>query len=327
MILQRFPGESSHGSVYTRSIQSQNSWATSGNGNSYAQPGPPSSGAGTTPRIPTHMRNNSVPPPPMSYPGFQPSGPLPPGLAQIEMNLHHHIETCFGSLGRMTTDHADRSVDKMVRRVEDLQETFEKGLKGLRCEVKDVRKELASMRKEMIERPRMSESIKESIGSLGEKLGHLDRKIDGIGSHYRRIAAGLTEGEREVSSGYSQSKEPPHKRSQSAHTSASSRPEQGQEYTSGTAHAVANTNNSVHSNRGRRSDTAKVSGTGVRRSGERSTRPENNAETGAANAQVPDIRDHPAYRGVTESHGLSSPIYQTPNYEEIWYQEAFGRRQ
>ncbi|KAL8902955.1 MAG: hypothetical protein Q9207_004255 [Kuettlingeria erythrocarpa] len=215
----------------------------------------------------------------------------------------------------------------MVRRVEDLQETFEKGFKGLRIEVKEIRKELASMRKELVERPRTSESIKESMGSLGEKLGHLNRKLEGFGDRYQRVAAEPSESEREALSEHSHSKESPHRRSQSAHTSASSRADWRQEHVNGTTYATANTINSVNSSRGRRSVTAEGSGTGGRKSGERSTRREPVPEIGAANAQVPDIRDHPAYRRVTEAHGLSSPVYQTPNYEEIWYQEAFGRRQ
>lgn len=245
----------------------------------------------------------------------------------MELNLHHHIETCFGSLMRMTTNHADRTVDKMIRRVEDLQETVEKGFKGLRSEVKDVRKEMASIRKELAECPRSSESLKDSISSLGDKLGRLDTKVDEIGNRYQHTATEVSGSEREASSVYSQSKGSPRKRSESAHTSASSRPEQRQLYLSGTAHAAASTQNSVKSSRGRRSNTTNNSGVAVRRSDERSTRRDLVADAGAASAQVPDIRDHPAYRGVAEGHGLSSPIYQAPDYSESWYQHAYGHRQ
>ncbi|KAL9015151.1 MAG: hypothetical protein Q9173_000222 [Seirophora scorigena] len=238
IILQRFPGESSHGSGFTQSLQSHKFWAPSDIGNSFAQPDPPSSGAVTTPRFSTHTRTNSVPPPPLSYPGFQPSGPMPPCLVQMELGLHHHIETCFGSLMRLNTDHADRTVDKMVRRIEDLQETVEKGFKGLRSEVRDVRKEMISMRKELAERPGTSASLKDSISSLDEKLSHLDQKFDAIGSRYQRAAAEMSESEREATSSvYSQSKESPLRRSESVHTSASSGPEPPQPYLSGAAHS------------------------------------------------------------------------------------------
>ncbi|KAI4155779.1 MAG: hypothetical protein LQ341_000139 [Variospora aurantia] len=317
IILQRFPGESSLGSGYTQTLQSQNSWASSGIGNSFTQLDPPSTGAGTTPRFPTHIRTNSVPPPPLSYPGFQPSGPMPPGLLQMQLHLHHHVETCFGSLMRLSTDHADRTVDKLVRRIDDLQETVEKGFKGLRSEVKEVRKEMVSMRQELAVRPRASVSLKDSISSLDEKLGHLDQKFDTLESHYQRVAAELAGSERDATSSvYSQSKESPRRRSESAHTSASFRPEPRQPDLSGAAYSSSSSaHRSVTSSRGRRSNTTS--------SDERDMR------SGAASAQmqIPDIRDHPAYRGVAEAHGLNNPntpFFQAPSFSN-WYQRAYGR--
>ncbi|KAL9019232.1 MAG: hypothetical protein Q9185_003477 [Variospora sp. 1 TL-2023] len=315
IILQRFPGESSLGSGYTQTLQSQNSWASSGIGNSFAQLDPPSTGAGTAPRFPTHTRTNSVPPPPLSYPEFQLSGPMPPGLLQMQLHLHHHVETCFGSLMRLSTDNADRTVDKMVRRIDDLQETVEKGFKGLRSEVKDVRKEMVSMRQELAVRPRASVSLKDSISSLDEKLGHLDQKFDTIESHYQRVVAELAGSERDaMSSVYSQSKESLRRRSESAHTSASFRPEPRQSYLSGAAYSSSpSAHRSVTSSRGRRSNTTDNGGLRIRSSDERDMR------SGAASAQIqiPDIREHPAYRGVAEAHGLNNPntpIFQAPSF-------------
>ncbi|KAL8723032.1 MAG: hypothetical protein Q9225_000574 [Loekoesia sp. 1 TL-2023] len=328
IILRRYPGESSFGSGYTHSLQSQNSWALSGNGNSFAQADPPSSGAATTPRFPTHMRNNSVPPPPLSYSGFQPSGPLPPGFVQMELNLHHHIETFFGSLMRLTTDNTDRTIDKVVRRVEDLQETIDKGFKGFKDEVKDMRKELTSIRKELADRPRTSETLKDSISSLSDKLVQLDKKIDEIGDRYQRNADDISGSEQgPSSSAYSQGKASPSRRSQSVHTSVSSRPEPRQPHLGPTAHTSASTHNSSNSSRGKRSNTTNNSGAGVRGSDERSARRELFAEFGTTNGQVPDIRDHPAYRGVAEGYGQSSPIFQAPDFGQTWYQHAFGPRQ
>ncbi|KAL9032002.1 MAG: hypothetical protein Q9196_000015 [Gyalolechia fulgens] len=297
--------------------------ATSSNGNSFAQADPPSSGTGTTPRFSRHMRDNSVPPPPLSYPGFQPSGPLPPGLVQMELNLHHHIETCFSSLMRLTTDNADRTIDKLVRRLEDLQDAVEKGIKGVKGEMKDIRKEVGSIRKAFAERPDASETLKESISLLGEKLGHLDNKIDEIGNRYQHNTE-ASESEQEASSAYSQGKPSPRRHSESAHTSASSRPEQRQAYPSNATRGSATTLDSVNSSKERRSNTTNKSGAGLRRSDERSARRELFTEFGAVNGRVPDIRDHPAYRGVAECYGQSSPIFQAPDFGQTWYQHAFG---
>ncbi|KAL8705984.1 MAG: hypothetical protein Q9201_000928 [Fulgogasparrea decipioides] len=324
MILQRFPGESSHGSGYTHSLRSQNSWAPSGIGNSFNQPNAPSSAAEATPRFSTHMRNNSVPPPPTSYPGFQPSGPLPPGLVQMELNLHHHVESCFGSLMRLSTDNTDRAVDKIVRRMDELQETVEKGFKSLKNEVKDVRKEMCSLRKELAVAPKASESLNESVNSLNKKLDQLDGKVGEIESHFQRAAVEASESEREASLANSQGQNSPHRRPEGVRTSASTRSEQRQPYTSGTTHVSNSTQYSINgSSRGRRSTT--TSEGAARRSGERSvTRKELFAQIGAVSVPVPDIRDHPAYRGVVEGYGQSSSIYQVPNYSETWYQQAYG---
>ncbi|KAL8731460.1 MAG: hypothetical protein Q9166_003435 [cf. Caloplaca sp. 2 TL-2023] len=325
IVLQKFPGEPSHGSGYTHSLQSQNSWAPSGNGNSFAQASTSSSAAETTPRFPGHTRNNSVPPPPISYPGFQPSGPLPRGLVQMELNLHHHVESCFGSLMRMTTDNTDRTIDKMVRRAEESQEMTEKGLKTLKSEIKDVRKEMSSMRMDLTGALQADNKIKDSIGSLGKKLNDLDKKIGEIATLYQRAAAAANETEREECSTYSQGDGSPRRRSRRTHASALSRQEYRQQYTSGTTSGSASTQDSVTSSRGLRSNTTS-NGAAARKSDEQSGRKEVFAHFGTSNGAVPDIRDHPAYRGVAETHEPSSPIYQTPNYSAIWYQQAHGNR-
>ncbi|KAL8701957.1 MAG: hypothetical protein Q9224_000256 [Gallowayella concinna] len=319
IVLQKFPGESSHGSGYTHSLRSQNSWAPSGSGNSFAHRSTASSAAETTPRFPAHVRNNSVPPPPMSFSGFQPSaGSLPPGLMQMELNLHHHLETCFGSLMRLTTDNADRMMDKIVRRAEESQECIEKGLKALRSEMKEIRKEVSSVNKEVADASQADDRLKDIIGSLGKRLSELDERVGEIGSQVQRTAVEASESEREEISTYSRGTGSSRRRSRSTHASASSRQEYRQPYTSGTTSGSASTQHSVTSSRGRHSN-GTSSGAAARRSDERSGRK-------SVSGSVPDIRDHPAYRGVAESQGPSSPIYQAPNYGAIWYQQAHGPR-
>ncbi|KAL8811036.1 MAG: hypothetical protein Q9200_002125 [Gallowayella weberi] len=319
IVLQKFPGESSHGSGYTHSLRSQNSWAPSGNGNSFAHGSTASSAAETTPRFPAHARNNSVPPPPMSYPGFQPSaGSLPPGLMHMELNLHHHLESCFGSLMRFTTDNADRMMDKIVRRAEESHEAIERGLKALRSEIKDISREVSSIHTEVAGAALAEDRLKDSFGSLGKRLSELDEKVSEIGSQVQRRAVEASEGEREDVWTESQGTRSSGRRSRSTHASASSRQEYRQPYTSGTTSGSASTQHSVNSSRGRHSN-GTSSGAAVRRSDERSGRK-------SVSGSAPDIRDHPAYRGVAESQGLSSPIYQAPNYGAIWYQQAHGPR-
>lgn len=320
IVLQKYPGESSHGSGYTHSLRSQNSWAPSGKGNSFAQMSGPLSAAETTPRFPAHTRHNSVPPPPMSYPGFQPSGPPPAGLVQMELNLHHHIESCFGSLMRLTADNTDRMIDKMVRGTEESRDVNDKGLKLLKSEMKDFRKELSGMRKELANASQTDDQMKDSIGSMGRKLDGLDEKMGEIGLYFQRAGGEASESEREEPSTTTRSRSQgsPRRRSRSTHASASSR----HYATSGSA----STQHSMISSNGRRSTTrAASSRAAARRSDERNGR-NNNEVSASTDGVAPDIRDHPAYRGVVEAPGPSSPIYQTPDYGEIWYQQAYGQR-
>lgn len=324
IVLQKYPGESSHGSGYTHSLRSQNSWAPSGKGNSFAQMSGPLSAAETTPRFPTHTRHNSVPPPPVPYPGFQPSGPSPAGLVQMELNLHHHIESCFGSLMRLTTDNTDRMINKMVRGTEETRDINDRGLKLLKSEMKDFRKELNGMRKELANGSQTDDQMKESIGSMGRKLDGLDEKMGEIGLYFQRAGVAASESEREEPSmnthTRSRSKGSPRRRSRSTHASGSSR----HYATSGSA----STQHSMISSNGRRSTTGTASSrAAARRSDERNGINNGRKEVSASTDGVaPDIRDHPAYRGVVEAPEPSSPIYQTPDYGEIWYQQAYGQR-
>ncbi|KAL8914514.1 MAG: hypothetical protein Q9171_000867 [Xanthocarpia ochracea] len=319
IVLRKYPGESSHGSGYTHSLRSQNSWAPSGNGNSFAQVSAPSSAAETTPRLPAHTRNNPVPPPPLSYPGFQSSGPLPPGLVQMELNLHHHVESCFGSLMRLITDNTDRTIDKMIRRVEESQEIIEKGLKALKSEVKDLRKEVSGMRKDVADAFQVDDQMKQSIGSLDKKINGLDEKIDEIGTHFQRAVVEASESEREESSTYSRTNGSRRQRSRSTHASASSRQDYRQPYASGTTSGSASTQHSVISNSGRRSNTnTNSSGAAVRRSDERSGRKEAFAHSRTTECLVPDIRDHPAYRGVVEAPGPSNIPHKKTKQTLVW---------
>ncbi|KAL8674435.1 MAG: hypothetical protein Q9168_001168 [Polycauliona sp. 1 TL-2023] len=328
MVLQKYPGESSHGSGYTHSLRSQNSWAPSGNGNAFAPNSAPSSAAGTTPRFTAHMRNNSVPPPPMSYPGFQAAGSLPPGLAQMELNLHHHIESCFGSLMRLMTDNTDRTVDKLVRRAEESQASMEKGFKALKIEMKDSRREVNGMRRELANASQADEQTKESMGSMGRKLQNLDERMAEMGTWVQRATVGVSPSEREERSAWAAEKESPRRRSKSTQASWSSRLENRQGYASGTTSGSASTQHSGISSHGQRSTTAS-SRAAVRRSEERSGRKEVST-TGGSNDGLglgPDIRDHPAYRGVVEAAGPNgNAVSPTPDYGETWYQQAYGPR-
>ena len=243
----------------------------------------------------------------------------------MELNLHHHIGSCFGSLMRLANENTDRTIDKMVRKAEESQEITDKSFKILRSEIKDLRKDLNGMREELASASQADDQMQESIGSLGRKLNGLDQRMGEIGTCFQRAAAEASESEREEPSTYSQGNGSPRRRSRSTHASASSRQDYRLPYASGTTSGSASTQHSVISNNGRRSTNAS-SRAAVRRSDERSGRKEVFEPVASNDGPAPDIRDHPAYRGVLEAAGSKSRIFQTPDYGEIWYQQAYGQR-
>ncbi|KAL8952880.1 MAG: hypothetical protein Q9222_001238 [Ikaeria aurantiellina] len=324
IILQKFAGESSHGSGYTHSLRSQNSWAPSANNSSSSQADPPSSATNTTPRFSAHTRNNSVPPPPRPYPGFQASAPLPSGLVQMELNLHHHIDTCFGSLMRLIVDNTDRTIDRLVRRAEDSQEISDKGLRSLKNEIKDVKKELGSIKKETMDVQSEQEKLTHSIILLGQKFTHLESHLGKITSYEQPATTNIAEHEQEMSSSCTRGKRSPHRRSQSGNTSTSSYQHQQPSYGKDAAQASTSSHSS-YSSRCRRSNTAS-SGDVSSKNDERSARRDILTQLGTVSGPVPDIRNHPAFQQVAEGYGQSSPIFRTPDYGEIWYQQVHGNR-
>ena len=71
---------------------------------------------------------NSVPTPPHS--SYQPhSGPPSAELSRLELNMHHHIDTVFGSLTRLIINKQDQAVDQTIRRIEKLEKRVDKALK------------------------------------------------------------------------------------------------------------------------------------------------------------------------------------------------------
>ncbi|KAL8707551.1 MAG: hypothetical protein Q9220_007443 [cf. Caloplaca sp. 1 TL-2023] len=325
MILQRFPGEPSNGSGFTHSLRSQNSWAPSTNVGSSSQADPILSAADTTPRFPTHTRNNSVPPPPPSYPGFQASGPLPPNLVQMELNLHHHIDACFGSLMRLMVDNTDRTIDTLLRRTEDSQDFLDDGFKSLKYEIKDMKKELGRIRKELVDVPLEQDKFTDSIVSLGQKLAPFGGHSGKIGSHDHQATRAVAGHGQEMPPLCACGNDSPHRRSESVNTSTSSHQHQRLPCGKDAVQASMSSHSSYSSSRCRNSNTAS-SGNLSRKSDERSVKRDILTQLGTVSGPVPDIREHPAFQQMAESEGKSSSNFQTPDYGEIWYQQVHGSR-
>ena len=64
-------------------------------------------------------------------------GPPSAELSRLELNMHHHIDTAFGSLTRLMINKQDQTVDQIVRRIEAIEAKVEKSVKLLK-EVKEM---------------------------------------------------------------------------------------------------------------------------------------------------------------------------------------------
>ena len=322
-------------SVYPPSTSSVNSWAPNSQGvlgNSFAAT-EPQTPADKRPQYPNQNAINAAPTPPRSHPEFQPSKPMPASLSQLELALHHHIESCFGSLSRLVTDKHDRIMDQIIRRLENLEEIIGKGQKSGKGDIRDMKKDIGILKVDVKDVLKGSNEVKNLIKALDHKIGTLEKTVKEDGSKCQHVTADVNRNEPEKPA--VQQRLPVHRRTESAH--APGNPEQLQRYQSGTSHSSSPRHQSGNSSKGRRSNT--LSGEG-RSSAGGSSRREYFAELGAARSPVPDLREHPAYSSGQQGYGQASDsndmpggmggsdaaLFQAPSFSEGWYQRVYGQR-
>ena len=176
-------------SVYAPSLGSANSWAASGHRTGNSSTRSTMHQSAIVPRLFAPDSNNFVPPPPLSFPGFQPSmGPASPGLAHLEATLHHHIDACFERLSRMITDKTDKVIDELIERCEKLEAKLSDSIKGRSSQIDDVKKEVISLKDEIFAGVKVDSELKVSINGLEDAFKSLENKIEGTACHceYRR---------------------------------------------------------------------------------------------------------------------------------------------
>lgn len=109
-----------------------NSWASSPiDMRTAASRSEPTSSANVAPLFTQRRTGNSVPTPP--HYSYQPHlGLTPPELARLELNVHHHIDTVFGSLTRLVTNQQDQLADQTIRHIEAMEKKVDKAIKIVR---------------------------------------------------------------------------------------------------------------------------------------------------------------------------------------------------
>jgi len=325
--INRFPD-------YQHPFPSANSWASESQGNSFMSTNPPLS-ALLPPRWPHHHISNSVPSPPQNQNDFQRSGSISAALSQIEITLHHHIDSSSGSLSRLITDKHDRAMDQTLRRLENLEDTVGKGLRNLKGEVREIRRDVSNLHGDLNHVVKGNERITELIEELKAKLQTLDSHVE---EHACRCQSSATEHTPSDPGSDRQQRYASHRRTESAH-GALGHSEQRKQHQRGASRPSKGARQSASGSRGHRSRSNTLSSQPANRiSDERSTMREYFAELGATRGKTPDLRDHPAYAGVQQDqargyeqdqHGMvkDSP-YENPSpslSDGRWYQQAYGQ--
>ena len=319
-------------SEYHHPFSSADSWIS---GNSFTTTNAPLS-ALLPSSWPSHHISNSVPSPPHNQHDYQRPGSVSAAMARLELTLHHHIDSTAGSLSRLITDKHDKIMDQTIRRLENLEDTVNRGFRNLKADFKDLRKDISSLKEECKDVVKSNDRVQDLFKGLDGKLEALEK---GVKEHicecqFPVAERGLSEPESER-----QQKPARHRRTESAH-GVLGQGEQHQQYRSGGSRSSASARHSGNSSRVHRSNTAS-SQTSNRVSDRTDTRREYFAELGAPRGPMPDLRDHPAYSGMQQGQGqiygrdengmpsvLNGLPFEQPSLSDgRWYQQAYGQNQ
>ncbi|KAG8531567.1 uncharacterized protein KY384_003197 [Bacidia gigantensis] len=263
-------------------LGSANSWATSSKEGSFTfDNGLPS--AILPPRWPDHHMTNAVPSPPHTRQDYERPGSLAAGLSRMDMTIHHHLNTAFGSLSRQIEEKHDKVLDRVLGRLDSIEDDITKSFKTMKGEIKAVGTEIGKMKATVINLSSGSEIMAETLRSLENKMEALDKVMET--DHQQLLHEFKKESERQRQHMAS--------RDESPMTSDGAQPQQ--QGLGRTASRVRLGKTSNKNNRSNISRSQQAGGTSDDR--------ENGAEPHVdmrALPGPPDIRNHPAYAGIPQ---------------------------
>lgn len=295
-------------------------WNVDSRGNSFISPSLHPS-LTVAPLFAHQDRINSVPAPPASsHPDYQPMRPIPADLAQLELNLHHHIDSGFNSLTKTFSDKTDRILDQLIRRLENLENKVEKDMKIAESQVTKVKAECANLSQE-------HRAILKELDLMRNCVRGLDLKLELIGGNIEENRC--RDHCRQGSPGDSESQNPGCAQA----VPRRSQDEIGHESSGNDQPSQAQT--SFQFSQSHRSSPL---GTGRSAGSNKSVL----AQTEGINRQRPDLKNHPAFtsRQSTNSSAISEttseesgfviknmlPLFQTPSFRDGgWYKQAYGQ--
>ena len=283
-----------------------------------------------------------MPSPPQNQQDFERAGSLNAALAQIDLTLHHHLDSTFGSLSRLITDKHDRVIDQTIRRLENVEEALNKGFRTLKSDIRDIRKSVGNLQTDVKDIKTQHSCTAEIVQGIDAKLQALEKQLEEHACKcYRNpIEQSGSEPESDRPSRSEALSRTSHRRTESAHPTVG-QAEATQPYHTGAGRPTNSARMSGASSRRDRSNTATSQPPPGRMSDERSNRREYFSELGAARGPVPDLRDHPAFadsQKVPEQHygyahsqpgmpvAMSGFPYENPSLSDgRWYQQAYGQ--
>lgn len=247
------------------------------------------------------------------------------GLAQLELTLHHHMDSCFGSLSRLIIDKNDSTSDQMIRRFEALDDNVEQGIRDLNGSASGLKKDINSLINATKDVMRRLWVMQEHSRELELRLELLEKAARGGNTRYDSYAS--TTSVREPRTMSPQPSQSVHRRTGSA-IEPSIRDE-----------SLNEGHPSVYGSRGFRSYTTSSAGPEV---GEvRKVKKQLYTEPGAAKGPPPDLDDHTAVmeyeppstknedvRRMIEA-GLNDPegqIYSRGYRDGGWYESLYGKQ-
>lgn len=328
--------DSHHFGDYQLPLPSAISWASGSRGNSFTSTDRPIS-ALLPPRWPNHHASNSVPSPPYSQRDYQRPGPLSVGLAQLDLTLHHHIDTAFGALSRLITDKHDRALDQTIRRLDKLDEALGKGMRGLKGESKSLRNDVGGLKFATNDISKVLEGMNDMLKGFEDKLHALERHVE---THECQCPHTVVEQNNSGPEVGRHEQQIAPRRTESAH-GALGRSEQRQQYHSGASRSSSKARQSEASSGRHRSNTLNGQ-PGTRMHEERGTRGEDYMAMTTGRGAIPDLRNHPAYAGVQHgggqrfalgedgiSRGMAMPNAVAYAHQPLgdggWYHQAYGQ--
>jgi hypothetical protein len=303
-------------------------WNGGTRGNSFASSSLSPSNLIVAPLFAGQERSNAVPPPPVrSHPNYQQTTQMPADLAHLELNLHHHIDSGVSCLTRVLTDKTDRILDQLVRRLEALEDKFEKGTNDLENKVREVRKECVIFSQD-------NKAILKELEGMRNSMKGLDLKAE------------FVRGKIEESpcldcccQGKPASSEPQNPDLQQA---APKHPFQTKTVLESSGHnqqrKAPASDTTTHRTQGTQGHRSSQTSSGR---AERSSNEFFLAQINGADRQPPDLKDHPAYTGGQSDHPLifsetpsddsgtavtnTPPLFHTPSFRDGgWYKQAYG---